>query len=301
MATYNRANFILESLEAIREQSFLDWECYIIDDGSTDNSAKVIEPILKNDHRFKYLTRTANYKKGLPGCRNYGLDIANGEFIVFMDDDDIPHPDLLKFCLQALKEYSVDFCRYERSVFHEKPPKKFNRKLNFEISKLGENLLEDMIIGKTPFNSCQILWKKICFKDIRFNENLMFAEEWECYTRILLKKAKGVSIKKTLFFARKHAHSNTGEFNKGDQIRKNSMIKATKLVLHRLSKHNKISEELKGFFIRLGFQLHDYSIIQKTLEETKSSSAQKVKYKLGYFGYPVIKPIFNLKSKFLKS
>ena len=67
MATYNRAHFILETLNSIQNQTFKDWECLIIDDGGTDNTVEFIEYFLQEDNRFQYLKRENNYQKGLPG------------------------------------------------------------------------------------------------------------------------------------------------------------------------------------------------------------------------------------------
>ena len=92
MATYNRAHFIVETLQSIQNQTFQDWECIIIDDGGTDNTTEVIQPIVANDKRFQFVKRESNYQKGLPGCRNYGIDLARGDYIIFFDDDDIVHP-----------------------------------------------------------------------------------------------------------------------------------------------------------------------------------------------------------------
>ena len=89
MATYNRASFIVETLQSIQNQIFKDWECLIIDDGGTDATAAIIAPILAQDNRFQYLLRPDTYQKGLPGTRNYGLDLAKGDYIIFFDDDDI--------------------------------------------------------------------------------------------------------------------------------------------------------------------------------------------------------------------
>lgn len=83
MATYNRAHFIVESLHSIQNQTFENWECFIIDDGGTDNTIEVIKPVLEKDFRFQFLNRPESYKKGLPGCRNYGLDLAKGDYVVF--------------------------------------------------------------------------------------------------------------------------------------------------------------------------------------------------------------------------
>ena len=83
MATYNRAHFIAETLETITAQTFENWECLVIDDGGTDNTNEIINSILEQDNRFQFLKRPDRYKKGLAGCRNYGLDLAKGDCVIF--------------------------------------------------------------------------------------------------------------------------------------------------------------------------------------------------------------------------
>jgi glycosyltransferase involved in cell wall biosynthesis len=119
MATYNRAHFIEETLCSIQNQSFSNWECLIIDDGSKDKTVEVLKPYLDKDDRFQYIKRSSKYKKGLPGCRNMGLDLAEGDYIIFFDDDDIVHPQLLELCIKEFKERNIDYCRYERRVFFQ--------------------------------------------------------------------------------------------------------------------------------------------------------------------------------------
>ena len=120
MATYNRAHFIIETLKSIQNQTFKDWECLIIDDGGTDNTQEVITNFLEEDKRFQYLKRESNYQKGLPGCRNYGLDLSKGDYIIFFDDDDVVHPLNLELCAKELVNNEVSFCRYDRNVFRNK-------------------------------------------------------------------------------------------------------------------------------------------------------------------------------------
>ena len=78
MATYNRAHLITNTLESIKNQTYPNFECLIIDDGGQDDTKIVVEELISEDKRFSYLVRLAKYKKGLPGCRNYGLDICKG-------------------------------------------------------------------------------------------------------------------------------------------------------------------------------------------------------------------------------
>ena len=70
MATYNRAQYIMESIKSIQDQTLEDWECLIVDDGGTDNTEDILKPLLNEDKRFRYFKRTSKYQKGLPGSRN---------------------------------------------------------------------------------------------------------------------------------------------------------------------------------------------------------------------------------------
>jgi glycosyltransferase involved in cell wall biosynthesis len=303
MATYNRGHLIEETLESIFNQSFRNWECLIIDDGSTDNTKEVLQPYLEKENRFSYHERDNNHKKGLPGCRNQGLELAKGDYIIFFDDDDIVHPDNLKISIGTIKLQDVDYLRYLREVFSGQFSENFDgfdRSGNFITANLDINDLENIITGKLPFNSCQILWRKKCFENNHFNEELMYAEEWECYSRILSSGVKGISIDKVLFFGRKHQHSNTGEFWNNDPIRRTSKITAVKLVIDNLSKKRLLSPNLVHYFIQTGFFLKEFSIIDHTLKGSKGNFFTKLKYNIGYRFYPIIRPVFKLKGKLKK-
>lgn len=301
MATYNRAHFLEESIKYIIEQSLHDFECLIIDDGSNDSTFELSSKLCFRDSRFKYFKRKENYKKGLPGCRNYGLDLAKGKYVVFFDDDDIPHPKLLEWTVKEIEASNLDYCRYLRAVFHDKFMHEFHYENNYDIKVLDNRIAEKMICGEIPFNSCQVLWKKACFENIRFNEELMFAEEWECYTRILLHNRTGISLEKILYFGRKHSRSNTGEFQNADPIRMSSKVKAIKLVINNLKKNELLTERLVKFFVRWGFQFKKPEIINYALKKSNSGILKTFKYRAGYVLYPIIKPFFNIKSKFIKA
>ncbi len=298
MATFNRAHFIDESLNAIQKQSFQDWECLIIDDGSTDNTKEILRPYLLNDPRFNYYQRTKDHKKGLPGCRNQGLVLAKGDYIIFFDDDDIVHPDNLKICTELLSDKELYFCRYNKEPFGgEWKPDTLKPISGFTSKYVDVNNLENMVIGKLPFASCTVLWKRECFKENRFKEELLYAEEWECYSRILSTGIKGISIDKVLYYNRKHPNSNTGEFYNNDQVRRASKIKAVKLVIDNLSKKGLLSPNLEHYFIQTAFFLKEFSIIDHTLKCSKGNFLAKLKYKIAYKFYPVIRPFFKLKGK----
>ncbi|MFN4762857.1 glycosyltransferase family 2 protein [Gillisia sp. Q332] len=297
MATYNRSHLIWETIYSIIAQSFKDWECLIIDDGSTDGTKEILQPYLQNDSRLKYIERNRHHKKGLPGCRNQGLELAKGEYVIFFDDDDIVHPYLLELCFKEIQFTQVDYCRYLRTTFTGNFHYNFDNDLNFDVQHLNINHLDDIIMNIIPFNSCQVLWRKSNFINNNFNEELMYAEEWECYSRILSTGARGISIDKILFYGRKHANSNTGEFRKNDPIRRDSKIKAVKLIIDNLSTKRLLSPTLVQHFIRTGFILKENSIIYHALKSSGAGFPTKLKYNLGFQFYPLIRPVLKLKGR----
>lgn len=300
MATYNRGHLIEQTLASIGFQSYDNWECLIIDDGSTDNTKEILRPYLMKDSRFKYYERSKDHKKGLPGCRNQGLEISKGDFIIFFDDDDIVHPDNLKICVQELENCKVDYCRYLRDTFYGNFNLEFETNQDYQIEALNINNLDSIITGHIPFNSCQVMWKKRCFIEDKFNESLMYAEEWELYSRILSKGRIGISIDIILFYGRKHLNSNTGEFFNSDPVRVASNLLAINLVLDDLSKKGLLSPKLIKYFIRKGFFLNEISIIEDVLRYSNAGVFITHKYLWGFRLYPVLKPLFNLRAKLNK-
>lgn len=263
MATYNRAHYIEETLRSIIAQTFRDWECLIIDDGGTDNTVEVLAPILSGDKRIQYHKRPDQYQKGLPGSRNYGLDLAKGDYVIFFDDDDIVHPLNLQLTVGQLEKSDYDFCRYIRKAFEGDFEYKFDMAETFTSFEIGSHDLEKMIKGDIPFNSCAVLWSRRCFKDNRFIEHLQYAEEWELYSRILSHGFWGISIDKNLFFGRKHPASNTGEFYSGNDKRRKSMSDAIVLIAQNLANRQLLEYSIKRYLITLAFNYQDYHVFER--------------------------------------
>ncbi len=286
MATYNRAHFIVETLQSIQNQTFTNWGCLIIDDGGSDNTLEIITPILKSDIRFQYHKRPPSFKKGLPGCRNYGLDLAIGYYIIFFDDDDIVHPQNLELCVKELREYNIFFCRYVRDVFTGDFDYNFDFSKEYTKFYIDKNDIVKILKNELPINSCAVMWKRECFTNHRFVEHLMYAEEWELYSRIISSGYQGISIDKTLFYGRKHANSNTGEFWKGDAVRVASKKKAIALVIGNLHKKNLLTPYLFKYLVNYAISFRDYNLIKDIFEITNTEIKLKLYYKLKYYLFP---------------
>jgi len=100
LPTYNRAAFLPEAFDAIRKQTFTDWELIVVDDGSTDDSDAIIRKEIARTPQFVRHVTQAN--AGAYAARNTGLDLARGRYIAFYDSDDLWLPHHLAQCAAAL-------------------------------------------------------------------------------------------------------------------------------------------------------------------------------------------------------
>lgn len=93
---YNKESVILNTLISIASQDYQDWECVIVNDGSTDNSAQVVSDFVSSEKRFALYTKANG---GPSSARNFGVQVAKGNWIVFLDADD-------RFEKNALRQFS---------------------------------------------------------------------------------------------------------------------------------------------------------------------------------------------------
>ena len=101
MPTYNRANYIGETIESVRNQTYDNWELIIVDDGSEDNTGEIISRVKDERIRFYKAGRIAINGK----IKNIGIEKANGELIAFIDSDDLWAETKLEKQVAALQEY----------------------------------------------------------------------------------------------------------------------------------------------------------------------------------------------------
>ena len=93
---YNAEPYLTHTLESLRRQSFGNWECMLVDDGSSDTSMEIAEAYGEEDRRFQSFVR-ADYNdiKGANSCRNIGLELANANWVMFVDADDLLKEDCI--------------------------------------------------------------------------------------------------------------------------------------------------------------------------------------------------------------
>ena len=113
VSCYNQAHCITNTLESIVAQTYTNWECIIVDDGSKDTSAVLIKEFIKDDTRFTYLFQN---NQGVSVARNTGFKLASGIFVNFLDGDDTFLPNKLKEQVQVFEnnpEIAVCICDHQ--------------------------------------------------------------------------------------------------------------------------------------------------------------------------------------------
>lgn len=301
--TYNRAHLIGETLNSILMQTYTNWECIIIDDGSTDDTADIIKKYTDKDARFQYHQRPLERIKGPNSCRNYGFELSTGYFIKWFDSDDIMYPYLLEKQLDSLKKNEdMSVCQLEYFNFEEN----ISNKYNIIYSK---NLIEDYLIGKISFFTFIPTWKRSFLNKQKelFDETITNLDDWDFNLRMLYAKPSIVYINEPLIQYRIHENSLSKEINKlnFEEIKsefrarekhilllKNNKIVDCKILQKFIVKRYKsilrdallINHPKKGYFFKmlLGYQIRLFDFVSaiKTFSGFLSYSIFKKGYTL---------------------
>jgi teichuronic acid biosynthesis glycosyltransferase TuaG len=107
MPAYNAERYLKEAMDSVLKQTYSNWELILIDDGSSDNTVEVATKVAANDSRIKFYINPENL--GVSNTRNKGISLANGEWIAFLDSDDIWKEKKLEKQLNFSKEKKSDF------------------------------------------------------------------------------------------------------------------------------------------------------------------------------------------------
>lgn len=299
MATYNRAHLIMETIISIQNQTHTNFECLIIDDGGSDSTETTLAPVLKTDNRFRYLKRPETYLKGLPGSRNFGLDIGKGRYVIFFDDDDIVHPQNLELSIKVINLGYFDFCHYRKAVLcHDKM--EYIKEDLISSFQINSSDLYNIIANILPLASCTVLWKFEAIGNYRFDESLMYAEEWEFYPRLISKGLTGIGITNVLYFNRKHPNSNTGHFFEGNLVQRSSKANAIFLVLKNLQKQNMLSYKLKKYILNKSYEFKELNLFALLINELSISIVERVFWQIYYFTFQYRFAFYRLKKSLLK-
>lgn len=181
--TFDRPALVREALDSVRAQNYPHWEAVVVDDGSTQATLAILAEYSRRDSRIRSLRRERQ-PKGASTCRNIGLAAARGDYIVFLDSDDLLAPGCLDRRAEATRRNpECDFIAFQ-SVMFNKEPGDLGRLWNVDN---GEPDLNRFLRGDSPWNTDSVLWKKTALQTINaYDEELKCWQDIDIHLRALL-------------------------------------------------------------------------------------------------------------------
>jgi glycosyltransferase involved in cell wall biosynthesis len=190
--SFNRASLVVETADSIFNQAYPHWEWVIVDDGSTDNSWEVLQQFAAKDPRVKIFQRDRS-PKGACTCRNIAVEKSTGQYLVFLDTDDLLAPNCLQQRIEAARQDpGFDFIIFPMMLFR-KTPDDMGMLWNIET---GEDDIHRLLVGDPVCQGTGTLWKKEAFvKAGMWKEDLHLWQDIELHLRVML---QGCTFKKRL-------------------------------------------------------------------------------------------------------
>ena len=187
---HNRTDLLDQTLQSLSEQSFADWEAIIVDDHSSDDARGCVDRWSSDDPRFVYLLNTSN-SRGAPAARNHGYESASGEFVIFLDSDDILMPECLANRVAFMRSHpDVEMAVYRCELFHDKPGDSgMLWNVPSEIDPLDRFLRRDV-----PWQTTGPIWRRESVARIGRWADVVTWQDWELHIRAL---TQGVSCVET--------------------------------------------------------------------------------------------------------
>lgn len=215
ITSFNRARFIGEAIESALSQTHSNIECIVVDDGSTDNTKEVVDSYIKSNKRVRFYSRPSDKPKGANACRNYGFLMSKGEYINWLDDDDLLHPQKIEKQLAMLEHSSDDFSVCQIQVFKNNKDQTIGLRSSYISS---DDNLDSYLRQQFSWLTHAPLWKRTFLESMEscFDEDLQASQEWEFYMRALSKQPQIQFLKEPLVYSRVH-ESNVSANDKSEK------------------------------------------------------------------------------------
>ena len=176
--TYNRAHLISETLDSVLAQTYQNWECIVIDDGSTDDTSSLLHSYIEKDSRFQYYKRPDTHLPGGNGARNYGFIKSSGDFINWLDSDDVFFPEKLEVQIQLLQEKKAKVCVANARFFIESPYKAEGELWSEYLLVVNDSVTDALILKSVRWQTASVLWSRDTAMCNTWDETLAGAQEW---------------------------------------------------------------------------------------------------------------------------
>lgn len=213
---YNREKYIEEAVKSVLAQSLKDFEIIIVDDGSTDSTVQICRRLSERDERIR-LFSSGHF--GVSAARNKGIENSSGDYIFFLDSDDIIHPLLLETLVNAIKKHGAEISGSGIVNIREENWEKAYRIIDSErevgqtVQKSPEAALDEFFTRLTPINLIGgVMMKRSLISETRFNTDIYIGEDFLFIYENLVKKPTAVFLVPKWYYCRLHKGNSSWDF-----------------------------------------------------------------------------------------
>lgn len=214
---YNSEKYLRNCLNSVVAQTYSQWECLLIDDGSTDHSSEICKSYSERDSRFKYLRKKNG---GVADTRNYGLERVQGEYVSFVDNDDMLHPMIYQYLIDILESTNseVSCCNYIKDFrAYDEVAKELLKPLSSgggaEVLTNREDIYYSIVKGNQNNGIEGFIWNKVYRKsildDVRFNQDIALVDDADFSLRLFCKVQRVVYTDKVFYHWMQHETNQT--------------------------------------------------------------------------------------------
>ncbi|WP_438968729.1 glycosyltransferase family 2 protein [Nonlabens sp.] len=265
---YNREDLILETLNSVVQQSYQNWECIIVDDGSTDASVDVVKAISKFESRIKIYSRPQHWTKGAASCRNFGIQHSSGELICFLDSDDLFDKNHLEIHINFLNHNS----NYQMSVSNARVfdgNSLVTSVYRSNIVPVSNKPYEDMVCHFMAWPICAVMWRRHLLIEKPFKDYLWSSEDWVLHLEHILAGAKFKILNQPTSYVRKHLVQTRTQIS---SIKYQSTVNSRLFIYNKLKELNKLTNDcefmLIGDLIRPLREISRYRFYKQALQSS---------------------------------
>lgn len=234
--TFDREHLISDTLDSIQNQTYKNWECIVVDDGSIDDTEIKLQNYIVNDERFKYFKRPEFRPKGANACRNYGFELSKGEFINWFDSDDIMDPNKLEVQVKILTQnQNTPYCICQ-TKWIDKTTGEFLGLRAKQIS--SENPFEDYTLYTIFWSILAPIWRRdfIEKNKLSFDETLHQSQEYDFHIKALAINSNYQAIDDVLVSMYRHDDNLSNNIYQSDLKLKSNLIVKREIVKNHLDK-----------------------------------------------------------------
>jgi glycosyltransferase involved in cell wall biosynthesis len=217
--TYNRAHLIGETLDSVVAQTYENWECIIVDDGSSDTTDEVVGEYVIKDSRFKYHHRPEDHLPGGNGARNYGIIKSDGDYINFLDSDD--------YLLSTTLEDKLNFIEANTHVvisMHTGEIENLCQAKNIIASIKNKKYDEGFIMSQPNILIGDPMISKSFLGNLKFSETQKRGQDHMFFISLFEKSGNFIKIDGVHYLYKKTTNSITRQAGAGDKVIFNQQV-----------------------------------------------------------------------------